>query len=322
MGLPDLEEGVRVIDIRNMRRLVDALTQAGIAVRNPSGGGLHGTVQIGMSPIFLRLDVSGEAYLYDQNHGSPNHRIPLNDQRFKVDLHARGWAAALANLIAPVVLSASPPPPPKRGRPPNIPGRTAERTAPWKLALGPDNQPIPGLFANPETGEFDWAPWANGTPRPIKIKSRNSLYLGNPYKSALNMAESMLRTFNGPPPPGKPYAAFINASRVYPHDYVLSNLQWQEKRQTLQFPEGELPLMIKRWAEGASASEIATEFNTTQSHVHNIVEGQDSNGGSVNRDLDPVRLEALNARIAKALHDDPPAMRLRARLVQPYPPPA
>jgi len=312
VGLPDLEEGVKIIDIRNMRKLTDALVQAGVPVRNPSGGELYGNVQIGTSSIFLRLDVSGEAYLYDQNHGSSNHRTPLNGQKFKVDLHVRGWHTKLASLIAPLVSVTPPAPePPRKRTRTTAPSTTSSRTLPWKNVLDPKGQPIPGLYANSETGEFEW-----DQGRSLKIKSRNSLYLGTQYKSALNMAEAMLRTFEGPSPPGKPYAAFTNASRVYPRDYVLTNLQWQAKRQTLAFPEDELPLMIRRWAEGISASEIASEFNTTQSHVHNIIEGQDSNGGSVARDLDAIRLEALNTRQKNALNDDPPAMRLRTRLVQ------
>lgn len=308
---------MKIIDIRNMRRLVDALTQVGVPVRNPSGGDLYGTVQIGTSPIFLRLDVSGEAFLYDQHQGSPNHRTPLNGHKVKVDLHSRGWATALAKLIAPLVGNTSTLEPKRRTRTPRAVPVDAGRLHPWKPALDQQGQPIPGLYANCETGEFEWDP-----AKPLRIKSRNSLYLGGSYKSALNMAESMLRTFVGPPPEGMPYAAFINESRVYPRDYVPSNLQWQAKRQTLQFPGSKLPLMINRWAEGASASEIAAEFNTTQSHVHNIVEGQDSNGGSVSRDLDPLRIKALNTRQANGITDDPPAMRLRSRVVQVAAPPA
>jgi hypothetical protein len=313
VGLPELEEGVKIIDIRNMRRLTDALTAAGVSVRNPSGGGLHGIVQIGTSSIFLRLDVSGEAYLYDQTQGSPNHRIPLNNQKFKVDLHTRGWDAQLAALIAPLVVQPPSESTVKTQRGLKYKPPPTARAAPWKNALDPKGQPIEGLFINGETGEFDWDPLPDGTQRPLKIKSRNSLYLSGRYKSALNMAEAVLRTFVGPSPEGMPYAAFLNASRVYPRDYVVSNLRWQAKRQTLHFPEDELPQMIQRWAEGASASEIAVEFNTTQSHVHNIIEGQDSNGGSVNRDLDPVRLAALSTRLRNILPDDPPAMRLKAR---------
>lgn len=285
------------VDARKMRKLADALSQAGIPTRNPSGGSLFGTLQMAGSSLFLRFDVSGDAFLYDHHQGTPNHRIPLG-ARFKIDLRAADWKETLVASVRDVLHQPT----------------STTRPHPWKCVIDPHGHPISGLYANGETGEFAWDPLPNGTPRPIRLKSRNSLNLYGGAKSALNMAEAVLRTFVGSAPPGQPYAAFINECRVYPHDYAVTNLRWQAKRQVIQFPTEDLPHILSQWASGGSAADVATLFNTTQSHVHNIIEGQDSTGSVLMAHLDPMRRQALAYREVADIPDDPPAARLRARL--------
>lgn len=307
---------------RAMRAVAALLADAGVPTKDAVGGVLAGTLALYEHKLALRVDVFGNAMLYDPREGTLNLRVPKASWR--VPVRGREWAPGIVKGVLEHLGTAAPAAPETQ---PETPPPARRR----KPADDVDDHKILDLCAEGQSqasiaracGVF------HSTVRRVVwgVQPRGRVEDGDldPYKPELDpqRREMLHRRDAAGIPDDEMVRALRDRLGLTPPGAAPVKKQKKPKSPPLSLAV--VRSILDQWARGVDTSTIADALpidrHNATIRVHRIIVGEHRTRGEWERlyrlidhvDVDVFRRDALARRGAAKLPDDKAAVELRAR---------